>query len=52
MTYYSTREILVKGNKKYNDEITRFSMKCCILLRTVYNEGKMQSKEINNPLNM
>ena len=52
MTYYSTREILVKGNKKYNDEITRFSMNCCILLRTVYNEGKMQSKEINNPLNM
>ena len=53
MTYYSTRDILVKGNKKkYNDEITMFSMNCWILLRTVHNEGKMQFQEINNPLDI
>ena len=47
MTYYSTREILVKGNKKkYNDEITTFSMNCWILLRTIQNEEKCNYKRV------
>ena len=53
MTYYSTREILVKGNKKVQRwnyyvfyELLDTPKNC------THNEGKMQLQEMNNPLNI